>query len=149
MNKSEWREKIIETTTNLGTFKEEFYGVIDALAEILEQRDRAYQDFLDSGADIVVIKISDRGAKNESKNPRLVVWSELNNQALAYWRELGLTPTGLKRINEMAIKGEEKESALEKALREIGGQELERGNQIRGVNKGRRKAGVRRAKTGG
>lgn len=150
MNKAEWKEKIIKTTKEVGTFKDEFVeGVIDALAEILEQRDRAYLDFLESGAEIVVEKTSDRGAKNLSKNPRLVVWSELNTQALAFWREIGLTPAGLKRINEMAIKGEEKESALEKALREIGGQELERSNPVRGINKGRIKTGVRRAKASG
>ena len=144
MNKAEWKEKIIETTKDIGTFRDEFVGgVIDALAEVLEQRDRAYMDFLESGAEIVVEKTSDRGAKNLSKNPRLVVWSELNTQALAFWRELGLTPAGLKRINEMAIKGEEKESALEKALREIGGQKLERSNPIRGINKGRKKTCVR------
>ena len=43
MNKQDWKKKIKEEAENLGTYKEEFAGVIDAMSEILEQRDRAYQ----------------------------------------------------------------------------------------------------------
>ena len=97
----------------------------------MEQRDRAYQDFIDSGAETVITKISDRGAENIGKNPRLQIWSDLNTQALAFWRDLGLTPAGLKRIDEAAIKNVKKESALEKALKNLGGQELGNGKKIR------------------
>ena len=114
-----------------GTYRQEFDSVIDTLADILEQRDRAYQDFIDSGAETVITKISDRGAENIGKNPRLQIWSDLNTQALSFWRDLGLTPAGLKRIDEAAIKNEKKESALEKALKNLGGQELGNGKKIR------------------
>ena len=40
---------------------------------------------------------------------------DLDTQALAYWRDLGLTPAGLKKINEAAMK-EKKRSALVEAL---------------------------------
>lgn len=52
------------------------------------------------------------------KNPLLVLWDDLNKSALAYWRELGLTPAGLKRIDESAMKKKKKDSLAE-ALREI------------------------------
>ena len=38
------------------------------------------------------------------KNPVLVMEMELNTQALSYWRDLGLTPSGLKKLNADAIK---------------------------------------------
>ena len=75
-----------------------------------------YQEFLDGGAVPVVERVSDRGAKNSAKNPLLTLWMELNRDALAYWRELGLTPSGLKRLNESAMAGAKEQSALEKAL---------------------------------
>lgn len=146
MNKADWVAKLVEMTQGVGTYRREFDSIIDSLADILEQRDRAYQDFIDSGAEIVIVKVSDRGAENIGKNPRLSIWSDLNTQALAYWRDLGLTPAGLKKINETAIKAEVKESALERALMSIGGSELEGSKKIRGVNKGRKKGSVHRTK---
>lgn len=131
MTKEEWRVSIRSAAERVGTYRQEFGSVIDTLADILEQRDRAYQDFIDSGAETVITKISDRGAENIGKNPRLQIWSDLNTQALAFWRDLGLTPAGLKRIDEAAIKNEKKESALEKALKNLGGQELGNGKKIR------------------
>lgn len=147
MDKTEWKKSIQSMTEGVGTYKPEFDSVIDTLADILEQRDRAYQDFIDSGAEIVITKISDRGAENVGKNPRLTIWSDLNTQALSYWRDLGLTPAGLKRINETAIHAEVKESALELALKKIGGTELADGKKIRGSDTKRKKGSVRRTKT--
>ena len=99
-----------------GTYQQHFSPVVAALAEILEQRDRAYDEFIETGAKVVVDKVSDRGSVNKAKNPLLQTWNELNTTALAYWRELGLTPAGLKRINETAMQKKENGSALETAL---------------------------------
>lgn len=60
------------------------------------------------------------GATNIEKNPALVLINELNRDALAYWRDLGLTPAGLKRIDENSMKPKKK-SALADALKELGG----------------------------
>jgi hypothetical protein len=49
------------------------------------------------------------------------VWQDLNTQALAYWRDLGLTPAGLKKLNEAALKPAVKKTALEEALGSFGG----------------------------
>ena len=45
--------------------------------------------------------------------------NELNRDALAYWRDLGLTPAGLKRIDVQSMK-QRKKSALAEALSGIG-----------------------------
>ena len=44
----------------------------------------------------------------------------MNNTAMAYWRELGLTPKSLKAIDEKAMKGGAKKNTLGDALRELG-----------------------------
>ncbi len=59
------------------------------------------------------------GSTNMTKNPLLVSWGDMNTSALAYWRDLGLTPAGLKKIDESAIKTK-KTSALGDILRDIG-----------------------------
>ena len=67
-----------------------------------------------------IIKHTNKGgATNIVKNPALILWDDLNKSALSYWRDLGLTPAGLKKIDEAALKGK-KQSTLEKALSELG-----------------------------
>ena len=117
MEKNSWNRKIKKLMNTAGTYEEHFDPAISALAEILEQRDHAYDDFITTGAQLLVEKTSDRGAVNMVKNPLLQIWNDLNTTALAYWRDLGLTPAGLKRINEAAMqKKPENGSALETAL---------------------------------
>ena len=105
----------------VGTYQKSFDNLIDGLSKILAERDRIYTQYLDEGAQALVEKTSDRGAVNSVKNPLLSLWAELNRDALAYWRDLGLTPAGLKRINEEAMQKKKKGSALEEALKSIGG----------------------------
>ena len=121
MTADEWTEEIRSQTQAVGTYCEAYEPAIATLATVLEQRDRAYLDYIEDGARTTIMKESDRGAKNIGINPKLRVWQDLNTQALAYWRDLGLTPAGLKRINESAVKNPQKKSSLVKALEELSG----------------------------
>lgn len=114
-----WKRKIIDQCIAVGTYREAFLPAIDTLSRLLEQRDAVYDEFVAGGSVTMVDKISDRGAVNRAVNPLLRQWQELNRDALAYWRDLGLTPAGLKRINEDAM-AKPKVSALALALKEIG-----------------------------
>lgn len=120
MKKRSWKKKITEAAQAAGTYQPCFDSVIDTLAGIMEQRDNAQEMFKSSGGNPVVKHTNKGGATNIVKNPALVVVMEMNAQALAYWRDLGLTPSGLKKINEAAMK-ERKQSALAAALAELGG----------------------------
>ena len=110
-----WKRAITQKMTEAGTYDEVFDPVVDTLADILIERDRVYEQYMKDGAHPLVEVISDRGASNMRKNPLLSTWQELNKDALAYWRDLGLTPAGLKKINEEAMKAPEV-SALDKIL---------------------------------
>lgn len=70
----------------------------------MELRDKAKEKFEESGGETVVEYTNKNGSINTVKNPALVVVMEFDAQALAYWRDLGLTPAGLKRINEGGLK---------------------------------------------
>ena len=115
MTAKEWKKVIIKNMKEAGTYQKTFDAVITTLAETLERRDAVYQQFVDEGSQAIVTRTSDRGAENSAKNPLLVLWMELNRDALAMWRDCGLTPSGLRKLNESAMK-EQKQSALEKAL---------------------------------
>ena len=118
MKSSTWKSRIIASTRAVGTYKDAFLPAINALADILERRDEAYKEFIESGGETVVEKSSDRGAVNMGMNPRLRVWMDLSAQALNYWRDLGLTPSGLKKIDEQMMKPK-KVSALAEALKDL------------------------------
>jgi len=120
MNRKKWAELITANCKSIGTYKVEFDPVIDTLAGVLEKRDKVEQEFQDAGAEAVIIHTNQGGNANMTKNPMLVAIGELNTQALAYWRDLGLTPAGLRKLNEQAFQ-KKKNSAIAEVLKELGG----------------------------
>ena len=104
MKKSDWRREIIKKCETIGTYKSEFLPVINTLADILEERDSVRRKYRKEGSHPIVEKRSDRGAVNNVKNPLLATWEDLNRDALTYFRDLGLTPAGLKKLNSEAVK---------------------------------------------
>ena len=77
--------------------------MIESLALILQRRDEANEEYKKDPKPIVEYT-NKSGATNRVKNPALILWSELNTQALSYWRDLGLTPAGLRKINEEMLR---------------------------------------------
>ena len=120
MDKSAWVERITASAVAAGTYRNYFDDVIDTLADILERRDAARAIFEESGGNIIVNHTNKAGATNIEQNPMLRMVNDLNRDALAYWRDLGLTPAGLKRIDEQSMK-QRRKSALGEALKGLGG----------------------------
>lgn len=118
MTAEAWKRKIRSQAVAVGTYRSAFSSAVDALGKVLEQRDLVYQQFLDEGGQFVVERMSDRGAVNRGKNPLLQTWMDLNAQALSYWKELGLTAAGLKKIDEEAMKPK-KQNTLDKVLMDL------------------------------
>ena len=120
MDKSEWKERIVNACEEAGTYQPYFESVIDTLADIMDKRDMAQVKFEESGGDPVVEHINRAGASNLVKNPALVMIMECNAQALAYWRDLGLTPAGLKRLGEKNLVNSNSGGGLAEALANLG-----------------------------
>lgn len=119
MTKRAWKTKIKKACEDAGTYMPYFDNVITTLSEILYRRDKVQDHFEKNGEEFVVEHTNKLGAVNLEQNPELRLINELNRDALAYWRDLGLTPAGLKKINEKALQ-KQKTSALTEALRAIG-----------------------------
>lgn len=119
MDKSGWIRKIKKCSKEAGTYQPFFDPVIETLGGILEKRDAAQEQFEALGGKIIVKHTNKGGATNLTQNPALRAVNDLNRDALAYWRDLGLTPSGFKKLTDVAISNKEESSKLEKALNEI------------------------------
>lgn len=85
----------------------------------MERRDKALKQFEASGGKPVIAHTNKAGATNLERNPTLLIVSECEKTALQYWRDLGLTPSGLRKINEDALAPAKKRSALESVLAKL------------------------------
>lgn len=106
MNKEDWKAKIETECRAAGTYRDFFDSVIDTLAGIMETRDNAQEKFDESGGDTVITYTNKGGVTNTVKNPALMVLMDCNTQALSYWRDLGLTPAGYKKLNADVVREE-------------------------------------------
>lgn len=122
MTKAHWQNRIKESCEAAGTYRPFFDEVIATLAGILERRDEALRQFEVSGGHVIVAHTNKGGATNLEQNPALRAINDMNRDALAYWRDLGLTPAGLKKIDEKALK-EQKKTSLSDLLKGIGSDE--------------------------
>lgn len=120
MKKEAWKRRIKKACQEAGTFRPYFDSVITSLAEILESRDAVRKFYIESGAEPVVMRTNKGGHTNAEKNPILVIYDDMNKTALIYWKELGLTPKGLKVIDEKAMKTTQKNNTLGDTLRNLG-----------------------------
>lgn len=106
MKKRAWKTRLKKACVSAGTYQNYFDYTIDALAGILEKRDEI-QALIDDGTEELVIETTNKsGFTNRVINPLFKTWKEMNEQTLSYWRELGLTPAGLKKINDEAFQKE-------------------------------------------
>ena len=108
MKREAWKRRIVEATREAGTYQPFFEPVIDTLAGILEKRDESERLYNASGASPIVKHTNKGGATNLEQNPALRLINDLNRDALQYWRELGLTPSGLSKISSDVVKKTEK-----------------------------------------
>lgn len=119
MNKDDWKKRINDAARDAGTYQPFFDDIIDTLAGIMENRDKAQEQFEERfGAQPVVAHTNKAGATNIVKNPALAMVNDLNATALSYWRDLGLTPKGFTAMQKNGFKP--KEGTFEDLLKNIG-----------------------------
>lgn len=118
MNKSEWKNRIIISCKDAGTYQTYFDDVIDTLAGILENRDKAQKQFEKNKSQPVIEHTDQRGHVNMVKNPALVIINECNAQALTFWKELGLTAKAFQTMQSNGFK--KAETSFEDVLKNIG-----------------------------
>ena len=118
-SKTKWKNLIKKQLTALGLQNDAYESTVESLAAILEQRDKTFEEFHQNGGKSVIEYTNKGGSTNMTKNPLLVLWDDLNKTALAYWRELGLTPSSYKKLTGTGAKQEESKKGLAAALASI------------------------------
>lgn len=103
----------------VGTYREAFLPAIARLAMLYSQRDALEQKYKEDGGEPIVMHTNKSGATNQMKNPILTACDAVYTQILSHERELGLTPSALKRMKADAFQKDEKASPLEEAARRL------------------------------
>lgn len=118
MTERQYTNKIVERMKALSVYREEFLPTIYRLAALYCHRDKIEAQFAASGGNAVIKHTNKAGATNAIKNPFLTARDEVYTQLLAHERELGLTPSALKKLREGGLK-ESGASPLATALKEL------------------------------
>lgn len=118
-----YKAGIVSRMKSLGTYKEEYEPTIERTAGLYVRLDKIIDDYDKKAKGQAVIAHTNKaGATNLVKNPLLTALESTYNLLLLHERELGLTPTGLKKINEAALDPPKKANALIQALKEMQGE---------------------------
>ena len=119
MKFSTYKKHIIKNMKSLGIYKPEFLGTINELAKMLEDMDAAREKFEADGSKIIVEHTNKNGSTNLAKNPLYLALEGMQARVLQYYKELGLTPIGLKKIKGDNAENLAKNEFME-ALKEFG-----------------------------
>ena len=121
MKKEEWIPRIRDACVQAGTYRPYFEDLIATLAGVLERRDECERQYAESGEGMTIERTNKAGFTTMVKNPTMVFYDDFCRTALNYWKELGLTPAGLKKLKDETFseKKEDKGGGLKKLLEAI------------------------------
>lgn len=117
-----YRKEIIKKMKNVGTYNTSFEYTISTLATVMEDYDKTCDLFQATGGNIIVKYTNKNGSTNPVKNPLYLAIEKQRDDIITYSRELGLTPAGLKRINEKGNAPPAKVSKLDEVLGALRGE---------------------------
>lgn len=116
--------KIVKRTTDdmntLGTYRPQFVPAVRVYAEMKYQLDVLNYEFYAGGCKITEAYTNKSGATNERKTALYMAIETLRRDIASCEDRLGLTPSGMKRINDAEMKGRPKTSKLVSELSKIG-----------------------------
>ena len=116
-----FREKIRAACRGVGTYREEFEGIIYRLAELYVRREATKDEFRRSGGRAIIKQTNKGGNSYAVKNPLLAEIDFVDRTILELEKELGLTPQAIRKINEAALgkKPQPEDDPLALALGEL------------------------------
>ena len=113
-----YKNQIIYKMKQVGTYNASFMYTINTLAKVLADYEETINLYERTGRQKIVKHTNKSGATNIIKNPLYQAIEKQRDDIIAYSRELGLTPAGLKRIKDKDNTSK-KESRLERVLHEL------------------------------
>lgn len=119
--RSKIRNKIIKDMKKTGIYNDSFVSVIEDLAELIFFKQKLYANIIDSDFEFS-IETQDGSRKS---NPEFSQYVQLSKDIKTYSNELGLTPKGLKSLQEeeqekvVSVKAVVENRGLEEILKQI------------------------------
>jgi len=113
-------KKTVEDMTALGTYRVQFDPAVRCYAEMRQQLDALNEEFYSGGCRITEKYTNKAGATNEVKTALYSAIEQLRRDIANTEDRLGLTPAGMKKINEAEMKARRKTSKLTDALKRTG-----------------------------
>lgn len=93
------KSMLIEAMRKVNTYRPEFDAAIDQLAAMLHEHDRTKKEYRERGSQVVIYQET-RFGEQLVKNPILTMIESQRKEIIAGLNTLGLTPSGLKKIND-------------------------------------------------
>ena len=118
MTLQDYEDEIKQMCVEAGTYAPYFDRIIKETAELLVYKDDAERQYYDLGGTPTLIHTNKAGFENVSKNPQLTIILDIKTTLLSYWRDLGLTPKGLRSLGETIQK--EENNSFEQLLSSLG-----------------------------
>lgn len=112
-----YKRDINRMMKKVGTYNKSFEITINAFAKLLYDYQETLAMFEKTGGNVVISHTNKNGATNIIKNPLYQSIEKMRTDIITYARELGLTPAGLKKLNQELQ--EEKESPLDSVLEKL------------------------------
>ncbi len=111
-----------ETASNmtaLGTYRPQFEAAIRAYSQLRQQYDQLTAEFYARGCPVTEEYTNKAGFTNVRKTALYLALETLRRDVVNHENLLGLTPAGLKKIND-ELKGKPEASRLEEIIRGFG-----------------------------
>ena len=97
------RVKIRNALDGLGIYREEFEWQIQMLAELFIRREQTKEAFRKSGGSAIIKQTNKGGSSYAVKNPLLTEIDFVEKRIIELAREMGMTPSAIRRVNEAAL----------------------------------------------
>lgn len=123
MTQGEWEDRIKKSAREIGTYTPSFDAHIETLAGLLAIKDLVKASFIDEGSPITAEYTNKAGKTNVVVNPTLDLIIKIDRVTLPYFRDLGLTPYGIVKVNKEG-PGKPRSASLSQILADIGRNEI-------------------------
>ena len=117
-----YRKDIIRKMKNVGTYDTSFEYTIATLATVMADYEKTNEQYNTTGRNVLIRHTNKSGATNYVRNPLCIELERQRDDIITYSKELGLTPTGLKRIKQDGNPQPVKMSKLDEVMEALRGE---------------------------
>ena len=113
---SKIENEIVQAMTELTVYRDEFRPAIHRYASVQWQYNEVYRQWVEDGCIVKCERKSSNGVVSEGIDLQYKAMKSLRDELTLLESQLGLTPSGLKKIKDEQLKKQKEESRFERGL---------------------------------